>query len=69
MAHGKDAARDLRYGRRGGRWAEAPQPPMSELRAAHLAAASSRCACAWCIEARATDTEPSLFDFPEGDTP
>lgn len=22
MAHGKDAARDLRYGRRGGRWAD-----------------------------------------------
>lgn len=24
MAHGKDAARDTRYGRRGGRWAEGP---------------------------------------------
>lgn len=22
MSHGKDAARDLRYGRRGGRWAQ-----------------------------------------------
>ena len=67
MAHGKDAARDLRYGRRGGRWAEPPQPPMSELRAAHLAAASSRCHCAWCIEERGdTDTEPSLFDDDEG---
>lgn len=24
MAHGKEAARDLRYGRRGGRWAQGP---------------------------------------------
>jgi len=27
MAHGRDAARDLRYGRRGGRWQATDQGP------------------------------------------
>lgn len=31
MAHGKQAARDLRYGRRGGRWAEGQ--PLDEAQA------------------------------------
>lgn len=66
MAHGKHAARDLRYGRRGGRWAEPPQPPMSELRAAHVADPPPRCTCVWCTEAApAGDESPSLFDTEE----
>ncbi len=28
MSHGKQAARDLRYGRRGGRWADSPAGDM-----------------------------------------
>ena len=66
MAHGKDAARDLRYGRRGGRWAEAPTPSMEELREAHAETAPKNCRCVWCTETEPdAEAAPSLFDPKE----
>lgn len=47
MTDGKEAARDLVYGRRGGRWAQEQSPPMSELKAEHLASGPRNCKCRW----------------------
>lgn len=63
MSHGKDAARDLRYGRRGGGWdADRDGRSIAELRADHLAEHPDGCrtGCAWCDER--AGRVPSLFD-------
>jgi hypothetical protein len=61
MAHGKHAARDLRYGRRGGRWAEG-QPvndslaDLAKLREQGIADGS------WPGSEHGAEQELSLFD-------
>lgn len=62
MSHGKDAARDLRYGRRGGRWAPADldDRSLAEIREQHLADRPKGCRCRWCAEA-AVPAPDTLF--------
>lgn len=59
MSHGKASARDLRYGRRGGGWAEEPRDKRSieQIKADTLAAGGT-----WPGESDAEADAPSLFD-------
>lgn len=67
MSHGKEAARDLRYGRRGGRWAPETDPrTTAEIRADHLADPPAGCRCLWCLEG--TDDSPQLDMFGEDES-
>lgn len=62
MSHGKDAARDLRYGRRGGGWAaDTDERSIAEIKADHLAAGPCGRPCLWCDEL-GESPPPSLFD-------
>lgn len=63
MSHGKEAARDLRYGRRGGRWAAADpeERTVAEIRSDHLAKPPTGCACRWCTEADEDSPQLDMF--------
>lgn len=65
MSHGKESARDLRYGRRGGRWAPSnvDERTMEQIKADTLAAGLP-----WPGELVDDETEPSLFDLDAAST-
>ncbi len=63
MAHGKDAARDLMYGRRGGGWVPSGHDDrtLAEVKADHLANPPKGCDCLFCAEARPDSPQLDLF--------